>query len=164
MVNLHFTFGRMGALAVVMSLAGCMGGMDNNNGLAALAGNGLGNGNPLMGAVEGAVINSAAQNMVGSVLNGQVASVLNPMEQNYRTQQLGQVLQSGLINQAQKWTHPQTGTSFSLNPIGQQGLDQQSQQTCQTLQETVVLQNGQRVTENRRACQNPQTGQWALVQ
>lgn len=157
MVNRHFSFKQMGPFAVAMLLAGCGGGA-NDNGLTSLANSYVGN------AVAGAAVNSVEQNILGNALNGQVSTLLNPMEQTYRAQQLRQVLQSGMVNQAQQWTHPQTGATFSLNPVGQQMFDPQTRQPCQMLQETVVLQNGQTVQENRRACQNPKTGQWVLVQ
>jgi hypothetical protein len=76
---------------------------------------------------------------------------------------LGGVVNSGAVTQPQQWTNPQTGSTVALNPIGQQNINPQTQQKCQNLQESAVLPNGERITETRLACQNPQTGKWNLV-
>ena len=114
----------------------------------------------LMNSLENVML----QNMVGSVLNGQIGSQLPSADQTFRLQQLNNAVQSGSITQNQQWVNPQTGSSMQLNPVGQQNYNTQSQQQCQNLQEVVTLPNGQQLTENRIACLNQQTGQWALVQ
>ncbi len=102
--------------------------------------------------------------MAGSVSNGQIGSQLMPTDQNFRLQQLGSVVQSGTINQPQQWVNPQTGNTLLLNPVGQQTINPQTQQQCRNLEETMILQNGQRIKENRLACLDTQTGRWNLVQ
>ena len=117
--------------------------------------------NPL-DAIENSVINSLEQNVANSLLTGSIGSQLSPVDQNYRVQQLNGALQSGNINQAQQWQNPQTGSTIAVNPIGQATIHPQTQQQCQNLQETATLPNGQVITENRIACQDPQSGQWKL--
>ena len=113
-------------------------------------------------ALEGALLNTLTQNMAGSVANGQIGSQIAPADQSFRLQQLGGLVQSGTVNQAQQLVNPQTGSAIALNPIGQSTINPQTQQQCQTLQEAVTLQNGQNITENRVACLDPQTGKWTL--
>lgn len=131
-----------------------------NNGVAGM--NSAGS-NPL-GAVENALLNSIAQNMAGSVLNGQIGSQVTPADQNFRLQQLGGLVQSGAVNQSQQWVNPQTGSAVAVNPIGQSTVNPQTQQQCQNLEETITLPNGQSIRENRVACLDSQTGKWNLVQ
>lgn len=116
------------------------------------------------GGFQDAIINAIIQSMAGSVLNGQIGSQLTPTDQNFRLQQLGSVVQSGAINQPQQWVNPQTGNRLLLNPVGQQTINPQTQQQCRNLEETMILQNGQRIKENRLACLDTQTGRWNLVQ
>jgi hypothetical protein len=168
MINAYDKFKKRVALAATIVIVGCVGGgyggglYGNNNGY----GNGYGsvnNASP-MGAVEGAVLNAIIQSMSGSVLTGQIGSQISPADQNFRLQQLGGLLQSGAVNQAQQWVNPQTGNTITLNPIGQKSINPQTQQQCHNLEETVISKNGQRIQENRLACLNPQTGKWNLVQ
>ena len=126
--------------------------------------------NAMSGAMVGAsggmmnsLQSSLMQNMAGSVLNGQIGSQLPVADQNFRLQQLNDVMQSGAISQPQQSVNPQTGSTLQLTPIGQQNYNAQTQQQCQNLQEAVTLPNGQSITETRTACLNPQTGQWSLV-
>ena len=107
---------------------------------------------------------SMMQNMVGSVLNGQIGSQLSSADQSFRLQQLNSVIQSGSLRQPQQAVNPQTGSSIQLNPVGQQSYNTQAQKQCQNMQEVVTLPNGQSITENRIACLNQQTGLWALAQ
>jgi len=165
MNNLLNTFKQLTVCAVILLVNGCAnngGGMMTNNnpayGIGGIANNAMG------GGLEGALLGSVLQNMAGSVMNGQIGSQLSTADQSFRMQQLGGLVQSGAFGQTQQWSNPQTGNNFSLNPIGQQMIDPQTQHNCQDLQETVVLKNGQTVQENRRACMNPQTGKWNLVQ
>jgi hypothetical protein len=137
------------------------GGMYGNNGdygLGSIASSALG------GGIGGAVLSSIIQSMGSSVLNGQIGSQLSQSDQNFRLQQLGGAVHSGAINQAQQWTNPQTGNMLALNPVGQQSINPRTQQKCQNLQESAILPSGERVTEIRLACLNPQTGKWNLVQ
>ncbi len=154
-------FNKVKALAFGISftaLTGCIGPNAGNAvpGLAAVPASSP----TLVNSLENVML----QNMVGSVLNGQIGSQLPSADQNFRLQQLNSAVQSGSINQTQQWVNPQTGSSMQLNPVGQQSYNTQSQQQCQNLQEVVTLPNGQQLTENRIACLNQQTGQWALVQ
>lgn len=126
--------------------------------------------NAMTGAVVGAsggmmnsLQNSLLQNMAGSVINGNIGSQLPAADQNFRLQQLNNVVQSGAFSQAQQSVNPQTGSTMQLTPVGQQNYNPQTQQQCQNLQEAVTLPNGQSITETRSACLNPQTGQWSLV-
>ncbi len=143
-------------------LTGCLGpgGGTGVQGVTGSAPGVTGVGNSLVNNLEGALL----QNMVGSVLNGQIGSQLPAADQSFRLQQLTNVMQSGSINQSQEWVNPQTGRAMQINPIGQQNYNTQTQQQCQNLQEVATLPNGQQITENRIACLNPQTNQWALVQ
>ncbi len=143
-------------------LAGCLGPNANNTGTPGVASLlvAAGSSNPIVNSLETAML----QNMVGSVLNGQIGSQLPAADQSFRLQQLTNVLQAGSISQAQQWTNPQTGSAMQINPVGQQNYNAQTQQQCQNLQEVATLPNGQKLTENRVACLNPQTNQWALVQ
>lgn len=120
--------------------------------------------NPLS-TIENNVETSMTQNLLGNVLgNSQITSQLSPGDQSFRSQQFGNMLQSGNVNQPQQWVNPQTGSSIGLNPVGQPVTQPQTQQQCQTLQETVTTASGQTMTENRQACQDPQSGQWILMQ
>jgi len=149
---------------------GNTGGAYGNNGMYGNTGGAYGNngayglGSAANTSLGGAVLAAIIQSMAGSVLNGQIGSQLAPVDQNFRLQQLGGLVQSGAINQAQQWVNPQTGNTIALKPIGQQTINPQTQQKCRNLEETVILQNGKRIRENRRACLNPQTGKWNLVQ
>jgi len=155
--------GTFALLTTISLLQGCAGGGGYPTGNIAAA-PAFGAAVDPMAAVEGAVINSLAQNMAGSVMNGQIGSQIAPVDQNFRLQQLGNLVQSGAVNQAQQWVNPQTGSTIALNPVGQALLHPQSQQPCQNLQEVVTLQNGQSITENRQACLDSQSGKWVLVQ
>lgn len=156
--------GTLVSIAAIGLLSGCAGGGFANNGMAG--------GYPLQGstatnpmsAVESALLTSIVQNMAGSVLNGQIASQIAPVDQNFRLQQLNGLVQSGAVNQAQQWVNPQTGSSIAINPLGQNNFNPQTQQQCQNLLEVVTLKNGQTLTENRQACLDPQSGKWILVQ
>jgi surface antigen len=145
------------AMAAAIVLTGCAGGggYPNNN----IAGFGAQPAASPMNAIEGALLN----NLAGSVLNGGIGSQLQPQDQSFRVQQLSNMVQNGSIGQSQQWVNPQTGSSMAINPIGQNVYNQATQQQCQHLQEVVTMPNGQSITENRVACQDPQTGQWALV-
>ncbi len=153
------------ALAYITSftlLTGCLG-PGVGTGVPGVTGSapGLtGVGNSLVNNLESALL----QNMVSSVLNGQIGSQLPAADQSFRLQQFNNVLQSGSITQPQQWVNPQTGSAIQINPIGQQNYNTQTRQQCQSLQEAATLPNGQQITENRIACLNPQTNQWALVQ
>ncbi|SJM94340.1 hypothetical protein [Crenothrix polyspora] len=166
------------SLATTLAITGCMGGgggmygnnggdmYGNNGGMYGNAGNSiLGSvaNSALGGGVSGAVLSAIIQSMGSNVLNGQIGSQVSQADQNFRLQQLGSAVNSGAITQAQQWTNPQTGNTLALNPIGQQNINPQTQQKCQNLQESAVLPNGERITETRLACQNPQTGRWNLV-
>lgn len=161
MLNKNIKIGRWIGLASAALLVGCAanGGYPTSN----LAGFGAQSTSPVA-AVEGALMNSVIQSMGGNVLNGQIGSQIPSTDQNFRLQQLGNMVQSGAVNQSQQWTNPQTGNAIAVNPMGQNAYNHQYQQQCQPMQEVVTLQNGQSITENRLACQNPQTGQWTLVQ
>lgn len=118
--------------------------------------------NPL-GSIQGAVIAAIIQGMAGSVLNGQIGSQLAPVDQTFRLQQLGGLLQTGTLNQSQQWLNPQTGSKVAINPIGQLSLNPQTQQKCQNLEETLTLPDGKNIREKRVACLDPKTGKWNLV-
>jgi surface antigen len=115
------------------------------------------------GGIGGSVLSSVIRSMGSNVLNGQIGSKVSQSDQNYRLQQLGGAVNSGTVNQPQQWTNPQTGNTVALNPVGQQTVHPQTQHTCQNLQESAISPNGQRITETRLACQDPQTGKWNLV-
>jgi surface antigen len=163
-MNKSYTVGKFASIAAITLITGCVG-----SGAGLLGGNsgayGLGSAtsSPMSG-IESAVIAAIIQNMAGSVLNGQIGSQLAPSDQNFRLQQLGGAVQSGAINQPQQWVNPQTGNTMALNPVGQQHINPQTQQQCRNLEETLILQNGKRIKENRRACLDSQTGQWNFVQ
>jgi surface antigen len=150
-----YKFCRITLSAAMLLTVGCAGG-----GMSGLGASGY---SP-MGSIEGAVLNSVVQNMAGSVLNGQIGAQASPSDQSFRLQQLGGLLQSGAVHQPQQWVNPQTGNTLAMNPVGQQTVNPQTQQQCRNLQETLTLQNGQSVQENRVACLDPQTGKWNLVQ
>ncbi|WP_347986814.1 hypothetical protein [Methylomonas sp. AM2-LC] len=151
-------------VATVSILTGCAagGGYANNN-MAGVAAQSVLGGNPLT-AMENNLANSLTQNLASSVLNGQIGSQVTSADQNFRVQQLGSLIQSGNISQSQQWVNPQTGSAMAINPVGQTSMNPQTRQVCQNLQEVVTMPNGQSLTESRLACQNPQTGQWSLVQ
>ncbi|MGZ5577310.1 MAG: hypothetical protein ACXWEV_10545 [Methylobacter sp.] len=166
MLNRFYKLGRLASVAVITLAAGCLGGGYTNNGSYTnngVAGMNSAGSNPL-GAVESALLNSIAQNMAGSVLNGQIGSQVTPADQNFRLQQLGGLIQSGAVNQSQQWVNPQTGSAVAVNPIGQSTVNPQTQQQCQNLEEAITLPSGQSIRENRVACLDPQTGKWNLVQ
>lgn len=186
-------FGKIASLASAALITGCMGGgLGNNAGYPAqgypnpgypnpgypYGGNPYGGnpygGNPYggypnagaqsgLGSISGAVIAAIIQGMAGSVFNGQIGSQLAPVDQNFRLQQLGGLLQSGNINQSQQWLNPQTGSQVAINPIGQLNLNQKTQQKCQNLEETVTLPDGKKIREKRTACLDLKTGKWNLV-
>ncbi len=176
-----YRFGKMASLTVVTLISGCLGGLGNNGGYPNQGypntgypntGNPFGGysntngaqaGNTPFGSLQGALINAIIQGMAGSVLNGQIGSQLAPVDQNFRLQQLGGLLQSGTLNQSQQWLNPQTGSKVAINPIGQLSLNAQTRQQCQHLEETLTLPDGQRIREKRIACLNPKTGKWNLV-
>jgi surface antigen len=120
-------------------------------------------GNNPVGSLQGAVIAAIIQGMAGSVLNGQIGSQLAPVDQNFRLQQLGGLLQSGTVNQSQQWLNPQTGSKVAVNPIGQLSLNPQTRQKCQNLEETLTLPDGKNIREKRIACLDPKTGKWNLI-
>jgi hypothetical protein len=157
-------FSTLACVATVSILTGCAtgGGYANNN-MAGVATQSVIGGNPLT-TMENNLANSFTQNLASSVLNGQIGSQVAPADQNFRVQQLGGLIQSGNISQPQQWVNPQTGSAMAVNPVGQTSVNPQTQQVCQNLQEVVTMPNGQALTESRLACQNPQTGQWTLVQ
>jgi len=153
---------RLVYLALISVVAGCAdsSGMFGNN-----AAYGLGSGtNTTTGGMQSAVLSAIIQSMAGSVLNGQIGSQLAPTDQSFRLQQLSGLLQSGSVNQAQQWLNPQTGNTIAVKPVGQQIVNPQTRQRCINMEETLILQNGKRVPENRRACLNAKTGKWNLVQ
>lgn len=159
------TSGMIVSIAAAALVTGCAGGGYANNGMAGLGYPAQsGTGYNALGAIENVLINSVAQSMAGSVLNGQIGSQLPAADQNFRLQQLNGMVQSGAVNQSQQWVNPQTGSAIALNPLGQSVTHPQTQQQCQNMQEVVTLPNGQSITENRQACFNPQTGKWNLVQ
>jgi surface antigen len=179
--------GKIASLASVAVMTGCMGGgFGNNPGYpGGYPAQGYPNpaypnqgypygGNPYggypntgaesgLGSISGAVIAAIIQGMAGSVFNGQIGSQLAPVDQNFRLQQLGGLLQSGNIGQSQQWLNPQTGSKVAINPIGQLSLNPQTQQKCQALEETVTLPDGKKIREKRTACLDPKTGKWNLV-
>jgi surface antigen len=179
-------FGTIASLASATLISGCLGGGLGNN--AGYPGGGYSNsgypnagypygGNPYggypdtgaqagtspLGSLQGALIAAIIQGMAGSVFNGQIGSQLAPVDQNFRLQQLGGLLQAGTINQSQQWLNPQTGSKVAINPIGQLSLNPQTQQKCQNLEESITLPDGKKIREKRLACLNPKTGKWNLV-
>jgi len=124
--------------------------------------NGAQNSSPF-GAMQSAVIAAIIQGMAGSVFNGSIGSQLAPVDQNFRLQQLGSLMQSGTLNQSQQWLNPQTGSKVAINPIGQLSLNAKTQQQCQNLEETITLPDGKKIREKRVACLEPQTGKWNLT-
>ena len=164
MGNKFFKFSKIAALSCALLVASCAA---NNGGFnnPSYGANpyGAAPASPL-GGLQNAVLGAIIQSMAGSVLNGQIGSQLTQPDQNFRLQQLGGMLQSGAVNQAQQWVNPQTGNRIALNPIGQQMFNQQSQQNCRRFEEVVSLQNGKTIREQRLACLNPQTHQWSLTQ
>ena len=172
MIKTYDKYKKLTVFATTVVIAGCVGGGYGGGygGGGGLYGNnsgyGLGSGNNTspMGAVESAVLNAIIQSMAGSVLNGQIGSQISAADQSFRLQQLGGLLQSGAVNQAQRWVNPQTGNTLLLNPTGQSSINPRTQQQCHSLEETVISKNGQRIQENRLACLNPQTGKWNMVQ
>ncbi len=163
MKNNFYKLRCLASMTALMFIAGCMGGggaYGNNPtyGLGSATSTALG------GGVQGAVLGSIIQSMAGSVLNGQIGSQLAPDDKTFRLQQLGGLMQSGSVNQPRQWVNPKTGNVFVLKPIGQQGYNQQFKQKCINMEETLILRNGKRIPENRRACLNPNTGKWNLVQ
>ena len=176
MMNKFYKFGRLASIAAVAAVAaGCAGGGYANNNMAGMGYPNQGYpgqsypvqgaaGNDPLAAVEGVLINSVIQSMAGSVLNGQIGSQITPADQNFRLQQLGGMVQSGAVNQAQQWVNPQTGSAIALNPIGQNTVHPQTRQQCQSMEEVVTMPNGQSIRENRLACLDSQTGKWNLVQ
>ncbi|MEC4748644.1 hypothetical protein [Methylomicrobium sp. Wu6] len=180
-----YTFGKIASLTTVTLISGCLGGLGNNNGYSGggypnqgypntgypnagypyggYQNNGAQTGNSPLGSLQGALITAIIQGMAGSVLNGQIGSQLAPADQNFRLQQLGSLLQAGSVNQTQQWLNPQTGSQISISPVGQLSLNEQTQQQCQNLEETITLPDGKKIRENRVACVAPQTGKWNLV-
>lgn len=181
-----YKFGKIVPLAVATLISGCLGGGFGNNagypggysnpGYPAAsypnAGNPYGGysnnggqaGSSPFGSLQGALIAAIIQGMAGSVLNGQIGSQLAPADQNFRLQQLGGLLHSGSVNQSQQWFNPQTGSKVAINPIGQLSLNEQTQQRCQNLEETMTMPDGQTLRERRVACLDPKIGKWNLVQ
>lgn len=153
-------------MTATLVMVGCAGGGYNDGMLGNTGSNVLGSvaSSAMGGGIGGAVLSSVIRSMGNNVLNGQIGSQVSQSDQNYRLQQLGGAVHSGTVNQEQQWTNPQTGNTVALNPAGQQTVHPQTQQTCQNLEETATLPNGQRITETRLACQDPQTGKWNLVQ
>jgi surface antigen len=167
-----YPFGKIASLTFVALITGCMGGgFGNNAGYSPYGGNPYGgypntgaqSGTDPLGSLQGAVIAAIIQGMAGSVLNGQIGSQLTPVDQNFRLQQLGGLLQSGAVKQSQHWLNPQTGSKVAITPIGQLSLNPQIQQKCQNLEETLTLQNGRTLHEKRAACLDPKTGKWNFV-
>ncbi|WP_374089030.1 hypothetical protein [Methylomicrobium lacus] len=186
-------FGKIASLASVTLISGCLGGLGNNNNgypgggypnqgyqgyppagypnngyqyggnpYGGYPNNGAPNSSPF-GAMQSAVIAAIIQGMAGSVFNGSIGSQLAPVDQNFRLQQLGGLLQSGSLNQSQQWLNPQTGSKVAINPIGQLSLNAKTQQQCQNLEETITLPDGKKIREKRVACLDPQTGKWNLT-
>jgi len=114
-------------------------------------------------SVGEAVLGSIMEDMVNSVLNGQIGSKLTPTDQNFRLQHLDGMVDSGNVKQAQQWTNPQTGSTIEVNPVGQYAMNEQTQQQCQNLEESVTLPNGQTIRETRVACMDAKTGEWRLI-
>ncbi|MGJ0483306.1 MAG: hypothetical protein ACR65R_02090 [Methylomicrobium sp.] len=185
-----YQLGKIASLVSVTLITGCLGGLGNNTGYPGggysnpgyqntgypyggnpYGGNPYGNypnpaaqsGTSPLGSIQGAVIAAIIQGMAGSVFNGQIGSQLAPVDQNFRLQQLGGLLQTGTLNQSQQWLNPQTGSKVAINPIGQLSLNPQTQQKCQNLEETLTLPDGKNIQEKRVACLDPKTGKWNLV-
>jgi len=163
MKNIIHKFSNLILITALVLVTGCMGGggMYGNNpayGLGSATSSAVG------GGVEGAVLNAVIQSMAASVLSGQIGSQLTQADQNFRLQQLGGLMQSGAVNQSRQWVNPQTGNIFALKPVGQQVYNQKTKQKCINMEETLILRNGKRIPENRRACLDPRTGKWNLVQ
>ncbi|MDD5275101.1 MAG: RT0821/Lpp0805 family surface protein [Methylovulum sp.] len=164
MINKFSTFRGLISFTAIIFIVGCAsgygGGMFGNNGTY---GTNYGTNNSTTG-IGGAVLAAVIQSMAGSVLNGQIGSQLTPTDQNFRLQQLGQLLQTGAVNQPQQWSNPQTGSVIMLNPVGQQSINPKTRQACRDLVETLHLKSGKSIRESRRACLTAQTGKWNLVQ
>jgi surface antigen len=163
-MNKFYKFSRLATcLTIITLVTACASG---GGGVLGNSGNyGLGSTtNSSSAGLQDALINAIIQSMSSNVLNGQIGSQLTPTDQNFRLQQLGSVVQSGAITQSQQWVNPQTGNTLLLNPVGQQTINPQTQQQCRNLEETMILQNGQHIKENRLACLDTQTGRWNLVQ
>lgn len=156
MKSFFYKIKRIVSFTAAALISGCAGGGYNGPALGNTAYNPY-------GSIESAVLNAVVQSMAGSVLNGQIGSQASQADQTFRLQQLGGLLQSGAVNQPQQWVNPQTGNTISVNPVGQQSVNPQTQQQCRNLEETMTLQNGQSVRETRVACLDPQTGKWNLV-
>ncbi|EIC29331.1 MULTISPECIES: hypothetical protein [Methylomicrobium] len=174
-MNKLYRFGQITSLASAALITGCLGGVPGSYPAQGYPTSGYPNqgysygGYPNTGAqtglgsISGTVIAAIIQGMAGSVLNGQIGSQLAPVDQNFRLQQLGGLLQTGNIGQSQQWLNPQTGSQVAINPIGQLSLNPQTQQKCQNLEETVILPDGKNIREKRTACLDPTTGKWNLV-
>lgn len=169
----NFTTGTIFSAAIV--LAGCAGGGSGaGTGVGAAVQHSMGNvvsqsvgsavSSSMGGGIQGAIMSSVVRSMAGSVLNGQIGSQLAPDDQNFRLQQLGGAVQNGAFDRSQQWTNPKTGNKISLNPLGQHTVDPKSKQKCRVLEEVMTLRNGKEIREKRRACLDPQTRKWNLVE
>lgn len=165
----------MAVIFALATLTGCAGSATYSPGVATTAGS-MGQaaaqaamGSVINGAVsgvtggQGAIMNAVIQSMAQSVLNGQIGQQVTPADQNFRLQQLGGMVQSGAVNQAQQWSNPQTGNVISVNPLGQPTVDPYTRQNCRDLEEVFTSTSGQTIRETRRACQDS-SGRWVLVQ
>jgi surface antigen len=160
-------------LAALIS-SGCAGGSGYGYGTPAVN-SGLGSvGQAAMGGVmnnaigsvaggQSGLLNAIIQSMAASVLNGQIGQQIQPADQNFRLQQLGNLMQSGSLDQAQQWSNPQTGNSLAIQPLGTSMVDPYTRQNCREMEEIYTLSNGQQIREPRRACQGAD-GAWNLVQ
>lgn len=164
----------VGALCAITLFSGCAGT------------GGYGTANPAVNAAGQSAINAAGQAAVGSivnsatgamgvqnspitnavlqsVVNSQIGQQVSPADQNFRLQQLGGMVQNGTLNQNQTWSNPQTGSTISVNPVGQETMDPRTRQNCRDLEEVYTSSSGQSIRELRRACQDA-SGRWVLVQ
>lgn len=114
-------------------------------------------------AGQSAVTNAFIQTMATSVINGQIGQQVKSADQNFRLQRLGELMQSGNLEQPQQWYNPQSGNTLAVRPLGPEVTDPSRRQPCRDLEETYGLAAGQQLRELRRACKDP-SGQWTLVQ
>jgi hypothetical protein len=112
---------------------------------------------------QSAIANAFIQTMASQVVNGQIGQQVQSADQDWRLQRLGELMQSGKLDQPHQWYNPLSGNTLAVRPLGAQVMDPSRRQPCQDLEETYTVANGRQLREMRRACQDS-AEQWVLVQ
>ena len=146
------------AIALCLSVSGCMGGPKQTGGtllgggLGALAGSQIGKGNGQLVAV-------AAGTLLGAFVGSNIGESLDKADQMYADKAAQNTFEKAKTGQATTWQNPDNGHSGTI--VAQKAYQTQAGQYCREFTQTIQI-GGQTQKGYGTACRQPD-GSWQIV-